>query len=104
MHHQNIPPHFRQPVRDSTYTGGLVLQAFLGAVRRYLQYYNAQVLLSQARLDETGVKGQGKRKEVTILRVKAIFSRLLEQLRLVDDSYLICFIWLLRKQATYSKC
>ena len=63
---------------DSTYTGGLVLQAFLGAVRRYLQYYNAQVLLAQARLQETEVKGQ---KQVTILRIKAVFSRLMQQLK-----------------------
>ena len=71
----------RQPVTDSTYTGGLVLQAFLGAVRRYLQYYNAQVLLAQARLEEAGVKGQGRRKQVTILRIRAIFSRLMDQLK-----------------------
>ncbi|XP_041460037.1 gamma-tubulin complex component 6-like isoform X1 [Lytechinus variegatus] len=70
----------QQPITNSTYTGGLVLQAFLGAVRRYLQYYNAQVLLTQSRLEQDA-GGDGVRRKVTVLVIRAMFSGLLAQLR-----------------------
>ncbi|XP_030829097.1 gamma-tubulin complex component 6 [Strongylocentrotus purpuratus] len=70
----------QQPITNSTYTGGLVLQAFLGAVRRYLQYYNAQVLLAQSRL-EGDATGEMVKRRVTVLVIKAKFSGLLAQLR-----------------------
>ncbi|XP_072181800.1 gamma-tubulin complex component 6-like [Diadema setosum] len=64
----------QQPATDSTYTGGLVLQAFLGAVRRYLQYYHAQVLLAQSHAEQDS-------REVTVLLMRTMFGGLLGQLR-----------------------
>ena len=55
---------------DSTYSGGLVLQAFTAGVHRFLQYYQALVQLVPA-----------KSKKLTLLAVKDMFSELTSQLR-----------------------
>ena len=60
----------KQRIMDSTYSGGLVLQAFTTGVRRFLQYYQALVQVVPA-----------ESKKLTLLAIKDMFSELTSQLR-----------------------
>ncbi|XP_072026264.1 gamma-tubulin complex component 6-like [Amphiura filiformis] len=64
----------KQRIMDSSYSGGLVLQAFATGVRRFLQYYQALVQLVPPRSGN-----------LTLLSVKDKFNELTSQLRYLSD-------------------
>ncbi|KAJ8047650.1 Gamma-tubulin complex component 6 [Holothuria leucospilota] len=66
--------HISQPsVVDSFYSGGLVLQAFLGSVRKFIQFYQVAVM--------EGTSSQNI--SWTLLRLRAVYTKLVEQLHTI---------------------
>ncbi|XP_022099325.1 gamma-tubulin complex component 6-like isoform X2 [Acanthaster planci] len=72
--HCRLSSFAQQRVLDSTYTGGLVLQAFTSGIRRFLQYYQAAIMRRPS--------SDGK---VTVMTIKAMYGKMIQQLRYLAD-------------------
>ena len=68
--HYRLSIFAQQRVLDSTYTGGLVLQAFTSGIRRFLLYYQAAIM-----------RRPSSDAELTVMTIKAMFGRMIQQLR-----------------------
>ncbi|XP_071784564.1 gamma-tubulin complex component 6-like [Asterias amurensis] len=68
--HHRLTIFAQQRVLDSTYTGGLVLQAFTSSIRRFMHYYQAVV--------QRAPSCDGK---LTVLMIRAMYGKMMKQLR-----------------------